>query len=173
MNPWAIAGLKRDEVRNAAALAGLWQTAFGGDASRRFLAEYLQIAIEGIAWDDELRGGYQISTEVCPIGDRTDRVDLVVETKGYVVGIEVKIDALMGRKQLERYLVSINRRATLRKAKAFVVLLAPFRSPIAEVSSTSWSDVALAARVASKSADDSRTFIAQFIAAFGDHVSRF
>lgn len=32
LNPWAIAGLKRDEVRVAQALAGLWRLEFGGAA---------------------------------------------------------------------------------------------------------------------------------------------
>jgi hypothetical protein len=171
VNPWVLAGLKRDEVRNVAALAGLWQTAFGGTVSQRFLTKYLQAAIEGIAWDDELHSGYQISTETSPIGDRADRVDVILETASFVIGIEVKIDASLGREQLERYLASIDRRAKLRKARAYVVLLAPFRSPIAGVTSTSWRDVAGAARLASGRTD--RAFIHQYIAAFGDHVSSF
>lgn len=173
VNPWTIAGLKRDEVRNAAALAGLWQTAFGGEVSQRFLAEYLRSATEAIAWEDELHSGYQIATEISPVGDRSDRVDLIVETANCVVGIEVKIDAALGREQLERYLVSIDRRAKLRKAKPLVVLLAPFPSPIAGVRSTSWNDVARAARLAGRSTHAERSFVEQYIAAFGDHVSRF
>lgn len=173
VNPWTIAGLRRDEVRNAAALAGLWQTVFGGEVSQRFLAEYLRSGTETIAWEDELRSGYQVSTEISPIGDRSDRVDLIVETANCVVGIEVKIDASLGREQLERYLVSIDRRAKLRKAKPFVVLLAPFRSPITGVTSTSWNDVARAARLAGGGTLSDRSFVEQYIAAFGDHVSRF
>lgn len=173
VNPWTIAGLKRDEVRNAAALAGLWQTAFGGEVSQQFLAEYLRTATGVIAWQDELRGGYQIATEISPIGDRSDRVDLIVETANCVIGIEVKIDAALGREQLERYLASIDRRAKLRKAEPLVVLLAPFRSPIDGVASTSWNDVARAARLAGGGTLADRSFVERYIAAFGDHVSRF
>ena len=39
VNPWSTAGLKRDEVRNAAALAGIWLHEFGGAASRRKAAK--------------------------------------------------------------------------------------------------------------------------------------
>lgn len=40
INPWALAGLGHDEVRNASAFAGLWMTEFGGETSRMFLAHY-------------------------------------------------------------------------------------------------------------------------------------
>lgn len=173
INPWSIAGLKRDEVRNAAALAGLWLPEFGGNVSKRFLAEILSSALAGPDWSQELAKGYRVETECSPIGDIADRVDLVIESRDHLVGIEVKIDAMLGHAQLERYIKSLARRAALTGRNSHVVLLAPFPSPNSLAPSISWRDVATAARAATPSARSNRSFVEEFIASFGDHVSRF
>jgi hypothetical protein len=126
INPWSLASLGRDEVRNSAALAGLWMSEFGGETSKRFLANYLSTAMSGLEWAGELHAGYRVGTEVCPMGDAADRVDIVIETRRHLIGIEVKIGAGLGREQLERYSASISRRADLQDLSACVVLLAPF-----------------------------------------------
>lgn len=173
INPWSLASLGHDEVRNAAALAGLWMSEFGGETSKRFLANYLAAAMPGPDWAGELHPGYRVSTEVCPMGDAADRVDVVIETMHYLIGVEVKIGAGLGHEQLERYSASISRRADLQKLSARVVLLAPFLSTRPDVSSSSWIDVARAARDAATSASGDRTFIQQLITTFGDHVRTF
>lgn len=169
VNLWAIAGLKRDEVRVAAALAGLWRADFGGTASLRFLREYLEAALPGIAWDAELAPGYGVEAECNPTGDVSDRVDLVVETLRHLIGIEVKIDAGLGPQQLERYGLAIGRRAAFTGRAPHVILLAPFASEAAL--STSWCDVAAAARRAVPGKTSARSFTAHYIASFGDYVS--
>jgi hypothetical protein len=173
INPWSLASLGHDEVRNAAALAGLWMAELGGEASKRFLANYLSAAIPGSNWIGELAAGYRVGTEVCPMGDAADRVDIVVETARYLIGVEVKIGAGLGRKQLERYSASISRRAKLQNLRPRVVLLAPFRAALSDVSSSSWSDVARAAEAAAASGAGDRTFVQLLIASFGDHVRAF
>nr|WP_229364185.1 PD-(D/E)XK nuclease family protein [Sphingomonas sp. PL-96] len=60
------------------------------------------------------------------MGDAADRLDLIIETSLYLIGIEVKIRAGLGRDQLERYKASVFRRAELQKRSARIVLLAPF-----------------------------------------------
>lgn len=173
INPWALAGLGRDEVRNAAALAGLWMSEFGGETSKRFLANYLSAAMPDLDWADELDPGYRVGTEICPMGDAADRVDVVIEAARYLIGIEVKIDAGLGREQLERYSASIRRRADLQGLSARIALLAPFPSPRPDVSSSSWADVARSAREAAQNGSGERTFVEQLMAAFGDHVRTF
>ena len=173
INPWDIVGLKRGEVRNTAALRGLWQTDFGGEASRQFLAEYLSSSIPGYNWPSELQARYSVDTEISPVGDTSDRVDLVIETARHLIGIEVKIDAGLGPKQLERYIVSIERRAEMHGLKSHVILLAPFESRTPEVISTSWRDIATAASRAARGPAGERNFIEHFIATFGAHVSHF
>ncbi|TCP64611.1 PD-(D/E)XK nuclease family protein [Sphingomonas sp. PP-CE-1G-424] len=170
INPWALASLKRDEIRTAAALAGLWMSDFGGLASQRFAAAYLTVALPDVDWSDELGAGYQVSTEVCPLGEGADRVDLVITTASHLIGIEVKIRADLGPMQLERYTASLGRRAELQKLVPAVIFLAPFRTTVPTVASTTWSDVARAARQAVGTGAIGRTFVEHMIASFGDHV---
>ncbi len=173
INPWAITGIKSDEARNSSALAGLWQLDFGGSVSRNFLVNYLRIAIDSVNWHEVLRSHYHVETECNPIGDRSDRVDIVVEAQGHVVGIEIKIYAALGAEQLERYISSINRRASLCGSMPHVILLAPFTSPQASVSSTTWADVARAAYTIKSPHQSQRSFIENLIVSFGDHVMSF
>lgn len=173
INPWSIAGLKRDEVRNAGALAGLWLPEFGGSVSKRFLAATLEAALPGRDWNEELALGYRVETECSPLGDSSDRVDLVIETSAYLVGIEVKIDAPLGTAQLERYSASLSRRAALLGRQCRVIFLAPFKSPDPCIASLTWQDVALAARSATRSGRSARTLAQELIARFGEHISVF
>jgi PD-(D/E)XK nuclease superfamily len=173
INPWALAGLGHDEVRNAGALAGLWTTEFGGETSRMFLAHYLRAALPTTDWFETLGEGYRISTEVCPMGDAADRVDLLIETSVHLIGIEMKIRAGLGRDQLDRYKASVFRRAELQKRSARIVLLAPFAADVSNVSSTGWPDVSRAARAAAGETVAGRSFVQQMIAAFGEHVEAF
>ncbi len=170
INPWALASLGQNEVRNAAALAGLWMAEFGGATSLRFAAGYLSTAFPDGDWLMELGKGYRVATEVCPLGEAADRVDLVIETSRYLIGIEVKIRAGLGRDQLERYSSAISRRAELQKLNPRVVLLAPFRTKLSAVSSTSWADVSRAARAAAGEKVAERTFVQHLIASFGEHA---
>lgn len=173
INPWALASLGYDEVRTAAALAGLWMTEFGGEASRHFLQRYLSCAIPSIDWGGALQAGYRVATEVCPMGDAADRVDLVVEAPRHLIGIEVKIRAGLGPDQLERYSKTIERRAGLLGLTPHVVLLAPFRAKLESVVSTSWDDVARAACAIASGARVDQTFTQNLIASFGDHIRSF
>lgn len=173
LNPWALVGLKRDEVRTAAALAGLWLPEFGGEISLKFLAAFLMLATGNDGWALELRADYRVDTERSPLGDRTDRVDLIVETQANLVAIEVKIDAGLGERQLDRYLASVRRQADLRGLTPHVVLLAPYPSLVDGVRSATWRDVATASRQAIGARLDDRTLVEQLIGRFGDHVSAF
>ncbi|RSU72134.1 hypothetical protein BRX37_20220 [Sphingomonas sp. S-NIH.Pt3_0716] len=173
INVWALAYIGHDEVRNAAALAGLWMREFGGETSRNFLISYLSNALPGEHWGAELERGYRIETEVCPLGDAADRVDLVIETAVHLIGVEVKIRAGLGREQLERYSASIHRRAELQGLAPRILLLAPFDTRLATVSSTTWQDVARAALAAVSRRAADRSFVEHLIERFADHIRRF
>jgi len=173
INIWSIARLRRDEVRNAQALAGLWMRDFGGCVSQRFLAAFLRQAVEKVDWCDELASGYRVETECNPLGANADRIDVVVETANHVVGIEIKIGAELGRDQLERYVAAIETRAAWRHGTAHVVLLAPFESALEKVRSVSWSAVFDAALEAVPGHQSQRTAIEELIVSFGDHVRTF
>ncbi|UWQ74400.1 PD-(D/E)XK nuclease family protein [Leisingera sp. M658] len=171
LNPWELAGLNRNEVRVTSALAGLWQEDFGGSVSRSFLALYLYSAIPGIVWLEELQSGYRLRNEVNPLGELADRIDLMIETRNHLIGIEVKIDAGLGPMQLERYAEALEARGRHMGRRASLVLLAPYPLIRDGVSSTTWKDLAAAAREAAGKPERSRSFIEQYIARFGDFVA--
>ena len=173
INPWKIAGLKRDELRTAEALAGLWMIEFGGEASRRFLGDCLSACIETVDWNSELASGYRVAREVSPLGARSDRVDLTIETAGHVIGIEVKINAQLGERQLERYVQAIATRAEWRNATGHVVFLSPFASGRADVAQLFWSTVCDVAEAAVAPKASARSVVEQLIVSFGQYVKGF
>lgn len=172
LNLWEIVGLRYHEVRTASALAGLWRNDFGGKVSRDFLAGYLERVVKDENWPEELRGGYSVYTEVNPLGDLSDRVDLVIETKRYLIGIEVKIRAGLGEKQLERYAETLKARAAHTLKTPLLVLLAPFSAPNSNALSSSWADVKSAAIIASKTRREQRTLAHSLVAQFGNYIAR-
>lgn len=173
LNPWSIVGLKRDEVRVAQALAGLWMIEFGGVVSCRFLVHCLAACIEAVDWEAELAAGYRVATEISPLGLRSERIDLTIETTRRIVGIEMKIDAPLGSRQLERYIAGIANRARWQDATGHVVLLSPRASPLKEVPHLSWSRLAEAAISSVGVRRSRRSYAEQLIANFGDYVKKF
>ncbi|MBB4836978.1 hypothetical protein HNP52_000029 [Sphingomonas kyeonggiensis] len=170
INPWVIAGLRRDEVRVAQALAGLWTLELGGAASRRFLAGCLAACIVDIDWEAELATGYRVASEISPLGVHTERIDLTIETARHIVGIEMKIDAALGPRQLERYVEAISARARWQHATGHIVLLAPFSSELDQVLHLSWPTVAEAAFSSAGRQSSKQSFAEQLIVSFGDYL---
>ncbi|WP_082658035.1 PD-(D/E)XK nuclease family protein [Paracoccus sp. MKU1] len=169
---WSIVGLNGYEVRTARVLAGLWNYDFGGRVSRAFITSYLEGAIPKQNWEDELRRGYKIYTEVNPLGDEADRVDLIVETDKFLVGIEIKIRAGLGERQLERYALALNARATHIGKCSFLILLAPYKTEDSGIYLSTWKDVAASARSAISCSSDNQAIVNHIINRFGDYVSK-
>ena len=186
-NPWVAAGLKHNEVRNSAALASLWRTGTCGETARAFLLAFL----ERVRYPDDhlafitnqiLAGcTYSVACEQCPMGEVTDRIDLLIEGEGFLLGIEVKIHAGLGERQLERYVSSLQRRAELSKQRLSLIFLAPndLRAGIS-AGYASWNDIAGAARKvakATRSAAPNRGGalppMAAYLEHFAQHVSNF
>lgn len=173
INPWSLADLRFNEVRTGAALAGLWSESFGGRASRAFLAHYLSSALPRICadWRAELDLGYRVRKEFCPLGGLAERVDIVIETERFLVGIEVKINAPLGERQLERYQIELGRHARVCGKSAHVFLLSRNSScPVPGFPCLTWKDLAASARASCGSRAQDRGFAAQLIARFGDHA---
>ena len=175
MNPWALAGIGRREVRNAAVLAGLWRPAGGGDTAVAFLDAFLRRIEqrEGIALPtrEQLEQGYSVEVENCPLGATSERIDLTIECKPFMIGIEVKIEAGLGERQLERYRDAIRTRAELARQTPVILFLSPYATREEGIVNTSWHDVAAAAR--SLRSGEAPSFNQQLIERFAAHVSTF
>jgi hypothetical protein len=126
-NPWLIAGLGHDEVRVSFVLAALWDRNQYGNEGRAFLSRFLARAGGGFPGEAELAEGYKVQTEHCLNGAVADRVDITVETRSSITGIEVKIYAGEGENQLARYAAAIATRARLTRRGAHrVIFLSPY-----------------------------------------------
>lgn len=172
LNVWDVAGLGRNEVRNAAVLAWFLDPKETHGLGTGFLEPFLQRAL-GSARDrlpperELVRAS--VRKEFRPQGSETDRVDIAIEGIDYLVFIETKIDAREGHFQLERYAAaarSIGKRGGL-------LYLSPKmpRDLPAQAHRTSWADVAYCLRRAA-----TRTYsplVRTLILQFADHVSAF
>ena len=174
INPWIAAGLKRSEMRNAAALSALWSPASGGDVAKDFLGEWLErLRPQDHSLPDRatLARGYVIRTEHCPTGAASERVDLTIEGADFLIGIEVKIGAGLQHKQLERYKASIAKRAAQRCICWSVIFLSPYHPLITGVSWSRWRDIA-AAGLASLPLGSARSFNHRLVEQFAAHAAR-
>ncbi len=150
INPWSVAGVGQNEVRNSAVLATLWSPQQCGSLGRTFLDAFCRRIDDPAGllptWGD-LAAGYVVRTEHCPVGAASDRVDITIEGPSFVLGIEVKINAGEGLDQLGRYSRSVAQWARQRGGKrAAVVFLAPYPPSEADVLKASWRDVSEAGR---------------------------
>lgn len=103
-DPWEVAGLGRDEVRNSRILAWLLNPMGShgfGDVVLVRLLEYLRSFIEIVP--SSLGNFCHVRTERSPNGDLSERVDIEIDADTFYLLIEVKIGASEGREQLSRY----------------------------------------------------------------------
>jgi hypothetical protein len=104
-DPWAVAGLKRDEVRNSAVLAW-WLDPHGshgfGDAFLSLLLQEIDVK-KHLGLPRSTSPHCRIRVESCPDGDRASRVDIEIDDAKFFIIIEVKIDAPESNDQLKRY----------------------------------------------------------------------
>ena len=103
-DPWEVAGLRRDEVRNSAVLAWLLNPRGShglDDAAMRGLLEDLKRFNSD--FPESCSRFCRVRVESNPDGDRGNRVDIEIDDANFYVIIEVKIDATEGKMQMERY----------------------------------------------------------------------
>ncbi len=180
LNVWSTAGLKRDEVRNAAVLASLFNPYSYPETGPDFLWTFLQRAMPSgpppFLNEAELRKGYTVRTEDYPLGQTDNRVDLSIEGCEFILIIEVKIDAPEGLAQLERYDEVLQTKAKLFKKRPALIYLSPRRpkSPPAEITHATWSDVVSAARqVGRKHTSADRSLVSTLLLHFATHATAF
>ena len=151
INVWAVAGLKTNELRNAAVLAWLFDPnqshGFGSSILRAFI-DQIHKHYDGIfPLPLNALGAYSVSTECYPLGNMESRVDIVVDGQEFVAIIEVKIGAVEGDRQIVRYLDLAKAKAKVRNSDAYcVIFLSPVRrpQPLENVIMATWTDVARA-----------------------------
>lgn len=104
-DPWEIAGVDRDEVRNSAILAWLLNPKGNHGLGDRALCALLsKLNLSFCSNFPKTPGNFCfVRTESNPDGDISNRVDIEIDSENFYLLIEVKIDALEGVKQLERY----------------------------------------------------------------------
>ncbi|MCV0386103.1 MAG: PD-(D/E)XK nuclease family protein [Nitrobacter sp.] len=128
-NPWVVAGLGHDEVRICSVLASLWDINRYGTEAVSFLARFLDASTEKRGFAVDLNEGYRIQLEHCLNGAVKDRVDITIETRTAIIGIEVKVYASERDNQLFDYSEAITRRAELMRRKHHqIVFLSPYSS---------------------------------------------
>ena len=178
-NPWSMAAIGYDEVRNCSLLGQLWSKRAIGPIAQRFLAAYFDRidCREGLLPSlADLAQEYTVRTEHCPAGEQSDRVDITIKSKDFLVGIEVKIHALEGPEQLKRYRRVIASRAHgmgIPPHRQCVVFLAPYPTEVPGVLQSSWRDVAAAAKEVTHSHRPADSTPAWMIRCFGEHVKQF
>lgn len=172
---WDIAGLGRNELRTAAALAALWNPRLCGTVAVEFLAAFLARVgpDENFPTHTELNAGYVVRTEDHPEGEVSERVDITIEGRGFLLGIEIKIDADEGPQQLSRYRNALQARAAHRQQRPALIYLSP-RPPLDPFTRHArWSDIAAAARSVAPCQAAERQFVHQLVTQFATHVAAF
>jgi PD-(D/E)XK nuclease superfamily len=189
INPWVVAGLERREVANTAVLAHLWTYEQGGTLARNFLAAFLEgckaksvgcmaVYPKGFdSWEAALAAGYTIYKEHPPLGEITERLDILIEGTNFLIAVEVKIDAVEtqnaeGVPQTKRYkdVLAMRGEKTGREHCA-VILLSCFKTTTDADFSATWGDVVKAAQAVATPPQPSHN--QQLILQFAQHISTF
>ena len=175
LNPWTLAGLRRNEVRNAAVLASFLSPRLTGRVAVDLLDALLDTLRPDARLPDrtELERGFHVRTEHYVAGGDRDRVDLTIEGGQFVLGLEIKIDAVEGVDQLTRYVETVARWGGQRGKRAAVLFLAPYPAGRDDVRSLDWRAVMTAARKVAGPAKAGRTATQSLIGQFADHIASF
>jgi hypothetical protein len=103
-DPWEVAGLGRDEVRNSSVLAWLLNPKGShglGDAAMRGLLQ--DLSQFDVRFPLECSRYCQVRVESNPDGNSCNRIDIEIDDEKFFVVIEVKIGAPEGVDQMKRY----------------------------------------------------------------------
>jgi len=147
MNVWTAAGLGRNEIRNAAVLAWLLDprgTHGLNDLVARAVLGNLRRPPAWLVGTTSFED-MSVVTEERPLGSRENRVDISMMGSGFLIFIEVKIDAPEGERQMERYLEEMELKAVSHGARHTAVVYltsrgeAPAGTPTCP--SLAWRDV--------------------------------
>ncbi len=101
VNVWQTAGLKNDEVRHSKVLK--WILDCRGDHGQGN-AILLHLLKELPLLEKYQPKRYFTTEECCPLGNQESRVDIEIDADEFLLFIEIKINAMEGRDQLQRYI---------------------------------------------------------------------
>ena len=101
VNVWQTAGLKNDEVRHSKVLK--WFLDCRGDHGQGN-AILLHLLKELPLLEKYQPKRYFTTEECCPLGNQESRVDIEIDADEFLLFIEIKINAMEGRDQLQRYI---------------------------------------------------------------------
>jgi hypothetical protein len=174
LNVWSVAGLNRDELRNAAVLAWFLNPRGGHGLGEAFLAAFFaEVARQTPGWPSDLGdlSLTKIAVEDWPLNSTTDRVDISLEGPDFVIFVEVKIGAPEGKTQLDRYGDQVQRKAkALNRTHAQLIYLSP-RKPRHErpdLASITWRAVERALAALPR-----QTLGGSLAAQFAQHIRQF
>ena len=175
-NPWAVAGLRRDEVRNAAVLGWFLDPRGNHGYGGRILADLLAHVSRMLpgGFPAQASSGCLVSVEECPDGDRANRVDIQIDDPNFFLIMEVKIDAPEQSEQIERYCNIAAARVASGRPWAVVFLTIDGRTSKTagdygeRVAAVSWGRLAASFRQVARSAASVPRFLAT---SFANHIS--
>ena len=109
-DPWQVAGLKRDEVRNSRVLSWLLNPRDSHGFGDRLLVALLA-EIKLPSFPLTVSKNCRVKEEQCPDGDQSNRVDIEVDDEKFYIIIEVKINASESDGQLAKYVGQAEKKA--------------------------------------------------------------
>lgn len=187
-NPWTISGLANKEVLVSAVLASFLSPYQSGPGGRRLLRKLLQQTkfVASQAPEFDIEENYVVSTERYFPGDRSTRMDIVVEGSSFLLTIEVKIHAPEGKgidcdsesiralPQFERILRLTKTLAKERKKDWAVIVLSPSRpSRLTGSGFLTWTGVERAIHNLMPNNRNNYTFHDYLLHEFAQHITRF
>ncbi|WP_336855627.1 PD-(D/E)XK nuclease family protein [Pseudescherichia vulneris] len=112
-DPWEVAKLGRNEVRNSAVLAWLLDPhgnhGYGDLPLKALLGAVRECGNNRIP--ENFTRYCRVNVEKSPTGDATNRVDIEIDADNFFMLIEVKIDAYEQKDQISRYIGEAKKRA--------------------------------------------------------------
>ena len=144
VNVWEIAGIDDDELKNTQILS--WFLDINGSHGQgniflKKLLDYLKISDNKNKLDHYIKD-YNTYTEFCPLGDNSNRIDLVIEGEEILIYIEVKINSLEHNDQTTRY-SKILEKSTKKIKKLIYLTKSGVSSHSKQANSLTWNEVAL------------------------------
>lgn len=185
INVWRLSGIGRDEVKNSAVLCWLLDSRGSHGVGSAVLNAFLAILKDRYDGNFPLplpieSGSYFVSREAYQISDTESRIDVAIGGRDLVLFIEVKIDAIEGPEQLERYLKLAEKKAeNFGHDRHAVIFLTTSLDGQTSVQSprliqAEWRDVAQAIiNVNAERTSRDYELVHYILEQFGKHISKF
>lgn len=173
LNIFDVFGLGHDEKAHCAFLAWLLNPKASHGRGGLFFRACFAHLPGCEPGESVLAGNYTVRTEVCPLGDMTDRVDIVCEGRDFLFYIEVKIDSWEHGEQTVRYRNKLANCANGRRV-ALIYLADGSRPACPSAVPLSWKDLAVSLDAMRKrNADELSPFLHELVRQYAAFIQRF